>query len=82
MQKYNSELYIALSLNLKIKKKAGEPGWPSGWSIQLDFGWGRDEVRGIEPWVGVCADRAEAAWDSLSSLSTPPLLILSLSLSK
>ena len=38
-------------------------------------------VRGFESRVGLCTDRAEPAWDSLSlSLSAPPQLALSLSL--
>ena len=53
-------------------------------SLALDFGSGRDlTVRGFEPCVGLCADRAEPAWDSLSpSLSAPPALTLSVSLSQ
>ena len=41
-------------------------------------------LRGFEPHVGLCADSAEPARDSPSplSLSAPPLLALSLSLSK
>ena len=39
-------------------------------------------LREFEPGVGLHADRAEPAWDSLSpSPVAPPLLILSLSLS-
>ena len=35
----------------------------------------------FEPCIGLCADSMEPAWDSLSpSLSSPPLLSLSLSL--
>ena len=47
----------------------------------LDFGSGHDlMVHGIEPLVGLCADSAELALDSLSpSLSAPSLLTLSLS---
>ena len=38
-------------------------------------------VRGFEPYVGLCADSVEPAWDSLSPfLSAPALLMLSLSL--
>ena len=49
----------------------------------LDFGSGLDlTVHGFEPRVGLCTDRVESAWDFLSpSLSVPPLLMLSLSLS-
>ena len=37
----------------------------------------------FEPHIGLHADSAESAWDSLSvSLSAPPLLSLSVSLSK
>ena len=40
-------------------------------------------VREFEPHIGLCADSMEPAWDSLSpSLAAPPLLVLSLSLSK
>ena len=49
----------------------------------LDFGSGHDlMVSQMEPRVGVCADSAELAWDSLSpSLSAPPpACALSLSL--
>ena len=39
-------------------------------------------VRGFEPQVGLYADSSEPAWDSFfPSLSAPPLLMLSLSLS-
>ena len=40
-------------------------------------------VWGMEPWVGLCTDIVEPAWDSLSlplSLSAPHPLVLSLSL--
>ena len=43
-----------------------------------DFGSGRE----LEPRVGLCADSAEPAWDSLSPPSASPLLARSLSLSK
>ena len=47
------------------------------------FGWHHDlTVREFEPHHGLCADSAGSAWDSLCpSLSAPPLLVLSLSLS-
>ena len=49
-----------------------------------DFHSGHDiTVREFKPYVGVCADSAELAWDSLSPshFATPPLkLLLSLSL--
>ena len=50
----------------------------------LDFGSGYDlMVREIETRIGLCADSMESAWDSLSpSLSAPPLLILSLYITK
>ena len=50
----------------------------------LDFGSGHHlTVREFEPHIGLCADRAEPAWDCLSpSLSAPPPPALSLSLSK
>ena len=52
--------------------------------LTFGFGSGHDlPVRGIESHVRLCADSAEPAWDSLSpSLSAPPLLSLSLFLSK
>ena len=42
----------------------------------LDLGSGHDlTVHELEPHVGLCADSAETAWDSLSaSLSAPPSL--------
>ena len=48
----------------------------------LDFSSGHDlMLREFEPGVGLHADRAELAWDSLSpSPVAPPLIILSLSL--
>ena len=48
-----------------------------------DFGSGHDlMVHEFEPFIGLCADSVEPAWDSVSrSLSAPPLLMLSLSLS-
>ena len=51
--------------------------------MRLDFGSGHDlTVREMEPRVKLYADSVEPAWDSLSpSLSAPPLLALSLSLS-
>ena len=51
----------------------------------LGFSSGHDlAVHGFEPHVGLCADGAEPAWDSLSlslslSLSAHPSLVLSLS---
>ena len=49
----------------------------------LDFSSGHDlTVREFNPCVGLCTDSAEPSWDSLSpSLSAPPLLVHSLSLS-
>ena len=44
--------------------------------LTLDFGSGHDlTVHGFEPRVGLCADSAEPAWESLS-LSLPCLLSL------
>ena len=50
----------------------------------LDFGSGHDlMVCEIKPRIGLCADCAGPAWDSLSpSLSDPPLLSLSVSQNK
>ena len=50
----------------------------------LGFGSGHDLTdHEFEPHVGLCAGSEESAWDFLSpSLSAPPLLMLSLSLSK
>ena len=52
--------------------------------LTLGFSSGHDlTVCGIEPLIGLCTDSGEPAWDSLSpSLPAPPLLTLSLSLSK
>ena len=52
--------------------------------LAFDFGSGHDlAVHGSEPCIGLCADSTEPAWDSLPpSLSTPPLLVLALSLSQ
>ena len=49
----------------------------------LDFGSGHDVmVCEIEPYTRLCDDSVEPAWHPLfSSLSAPPLLVLSLSLS-
>ena len=56
----------------------GAPGWLSRLGPRLDFGSGRDlTVREFETRVGLCADGAEPAWGSLSSL-----IMLSLSLSQ
>ena len=54
-------------------------------SLTLDFGLGHDlMVHGFDPCIGLCADSAELAWDSLSPplsllppLSIPPQLTLS-----
>ena len=45
-------------------------------SLTLDAGSGHNlRVHGIKPCVGLCADSAKPAWDSLSlSLSAPCLL--------
>ena len=52
---------------------SGAPGWLSPRSVRvltLDAGSGHDRtVRDMEPRVGLCADRAEPAWDSLSAPS-------------
>ena len=52
--------------------------------LALDFSSGHDlTVCEFEPHMGLCADSSEPAWDSLSpSLSAPPPLTLSISLSK
>ena len=48
----------------------------------LDFGSGHDlTVHEFESCIRLCADNTEPAWGSLSPLSAPPLLTLSLSLS-
>ena len=59
------------------KEKEGHLGGQQVECATLDFSSGCHQV------VGLCADSAEPAWDSLSlplSLSATPLLILSLSL--
>ena len=51
----------------------------------LDFSSGSGHglmVREVEPRVGVCADHAEPAWDSLSFLSLPLPCSVSLSINK
>ena len=53
--------------------------------LTLDLGSGHDlTVREFEPRVGLCADSAEPAWDSLSLSLCPSSLVhvLSFSLSK
>ena len=52
--------------------------------LTLGFSSGRDlTVCEFEPHIGLCADSAEPAWDSVSlTLSAPPWLALELSLSK
>ena len=51
---------------------------PGAWGAQtvkrptLGFGSGHDlTVLGFEPRIGLCADSAEPAWDSLPTLSLP-----------
>ena len=58
------------------------PGWVE--RLTFDFCLGHDlMVREVEPRVRLCTDSVELAWDSLSpSLSVPPLLACSLSLSE
>ena len=52
--------------------------------LAFDFGLGHDlTVCEFEPHIQLCADCAEPAWDPLSpSISTPLLLVLSLSKNK
>ena len=59
-----------------VKKCIMGGAWvaPLGKHLTLDFGSGHDlSVLGIEPSVGLCADSAEPAWDSLSPLCPSPL---------
>ena len=50
--------------------------------LTLGLGSGHDlMVRKFESHMGLCADGAELAWDSLSPLSAPSPLVLTLSLS-
>ena len=70
-----------------VKKCKGRGAWVAQ-SVKhptLNCGSGPDlTVRGIEPHVGLCADSAEPAWNSLFlslSLSAPPPLMLSISAS-
>ena len=60
------------------------PGCPGG-SVKrptLDFSSGHDlMVHGFEPCIGLCTDRTEPAWDSLS-LCPSSTLTLSLGLSQ
>ena len=51
--------------------------------LTLEFGSGHDlTVHGIEPFIGLCADCAEPAWEFSVSLSLCPSLPRSLSVSK
>ena len=74
---------VTLFRRLTLKN---DPEMPGRWIKRLTLGFssGRDlMVREIEPRVGLCADREEPAWDSLSpSFSAPLLLVLFLSLSQ
>ena len=74
-------------LGCLVEEKEGTRGtWmaPSVKRLTLNFCSGHDlTVPEVKPWVRFCTDRAEPAWDSVSpSLSVPPPLTLSLSLSK
>ena len=76
--------FLKLTLTLLFIKKCQNVR--GAWVAQsvkrptLDLGSGRDlVVCGIEPRVGLCADSAKPVWDSLSD---PPQLALSLSLSQ
>ena len=64
-----------------IKGDSGTPGWLSQLSIRLLISTqvAISKFHELEPRVGLCADSAEPAWDSLS-LPAPPLLALSLPL--
>ena len=61
------------------------PGWLSRLSVRLSVSAQVmiSQLRKFEPLLGLCADSAEPAWDSPSiPVSSPPPLILSLSLFK
>ena len=69
-----------------LLKEALRGTWVAQAVKRLDFSSGHRLTvvgSGIEPCLGLCTDSTEPAWDSLSPpLSVPPLLSLSLSLSK
>ena len=71
---------------LSLEKKKVRGAWvaPSVKCEALDFGSGHGlKVCEFEPGIGLHADSAEPAWDSLSpSLSAPPPLTRALFLSK
>ena len=81
---WSSLLYTSLPFTLYLKWIGdGALRWLSQLSVPiLDFGSGHDlAVREFEPRIGLRADSAEPAWDSLSpSLLAPPLLACSLAL--
>ena len=78
--------FDSISLTAWLSKiKCTSSFWSRGaWVAQsvkrptLGFGSCHDlMVHGIEPCIGLCADSAKPAWDSLSPvLSAPPLLVL------
>ena len=74
-----------------VKGAAVGGGAPGGGVLPVerptpDFGSGHDQtVREFEPRIGLCADWAEAAWDSLSlslSVCPSPAHALSLKINK
>ena len=77
-------IFLSLNVFLKMVQHGGALVAQSVEHPILDFGSGHDLMfHDIEPCVGLCADREEHAWDSLSlSLSAPRQLVLSLSVSK
>ena len=82
-------LLASVSIYLLVIYKALSRGaWLAQLVKHLSFGFsmGHDvTVCEFELCIGLCADRMEPAWDSLSlplSLSVPPLLVLLLSLSE
>ena len=54
--------------------------WVAQWVTRLTLGFGSDRDLMVcegEPCIGLCADRAEPVWDSLSLPLSLPLLSLS-----
>ena len=80
---YRWDILLLFFLKKEYLKKMIRDTWVTQ-SVEhpiLDFGSGRDlTVREFEPHTGLCADRTEPTWDSLSlPLSASPPLTPSLS---
>ena len=79
-------LQIPLALFVILKQMPSWGAWVAQSVERPTLGLGSGHhlmVRGFKPHIGLRADSVEPAWDSLSpSLSVPPRLTLSVSLSK